>query len=169
SADLSTSGGWIKPGIAITAVNDKPIERGATVAGMVLNNLHVDPDGYARVAVKYTDTSGAEQTALLAVQTVRKVNLANGINLICENIEGSWKTVVQSIAPESITTLRVGDTMFRDKTTGLLIDGPQTLEEALASLVSTKTATTDFSVIRDSKVTVATMQLATDGTASTGE
>ena len=164
TADLAVSGDWIKPGIIINAVNEKPIQSGATVAGMVLNDLHVDPDGYGRAAIKYTDAGGTQQTGLLAAQTVRNVSLVNGIVVTTAVIEGGWKATVQSVAPEAVTGLQVGDVIFRDKTTGVALDGPQTFEEVIAALVEQKRATTEFAVVRGSGVQTASMQLATDST-----
>ena len=144
TADLAVSGDWIKPGVIINAVNEKPIQSGATVAGMVLNDLHVDPDGYGRVAIKYTDAGDTQQTGLLAAQTVRNVSLVNGIVVTTAVIEDGWKTTVQSVSPEAVTTLQVGDVIFRDKTTGAALDGPQTFEEVMAALVEQKRAMTEF-------------------------
>lgn len=169
TADLAVSGEWIKPGVIINAVNEKPIQSGATVAGMVLNDLHVDPDGYGRAAIKYTDASGTQQTGLLAAQTVRNVSLANGIVVSTAVIEGSWKATVQSVSPEAVTKLQVGDVIFRDKTTGVALDGPQTFEEVMAALVEQKRATTEFAVIRGSGVEAASMQLAIDATEAASE
>lgn len=169
TADLAVSGDWIKPGVIINAVNEKPIQSGATVAGMVLNDLHVDPDGYGRAAIKYTDAGGSQQTGLLAAQTVRNVSLVNGIVVSTAVTEGGWKTSVQSVSPEAVTSLQVGDVIFRDKTTGVALDGPQTFEEVMAALVEQKQATTDFAVIRGSGVQTASMQLATDATEAARE
>lgn len=169
TADLTVSGSWIEPGVIINAVNEKPIQSGATVAGMVLNDLHVDPDGYGRAAIKYTDASGTQQTGLLAAQTVRNVSLLNGIVVTMAVIEGGWKTTVQSVAPEAVTSLQVGDVIFRDKTTGVALDGPQTFEEVMAALVEQKRATTEFAVVRGSGVETATMQLAIDATEAASE
>ncbi len=167
TVDLSVSGPWIKPGLVINAINEKPLESGATVAGMMLNDLHLDPDGYSRAAVKFTDASGAQQTGLLATQTLRNVSLINGVVLQSAIIEGSWKTIVRSVSPDTVTSLQVGDVIFRDKTTGIAIDGPQTFEEVMGSLVEQKRATTEFSVIRGSLVQTAMMQLAIDAADST--
>ncbi len=169
TADLAISGDWIKPGVIINAVNEKPIQSGGTVAGMVLNDLHVDPDGYGRAAIKYTDAGGTQQTGLLAAQIVRNVSLVNGIVVTAAVIEDGWKTTVQSVSPEAVTSLQVGDVIFRDKTTGVAIDGPQSLEEVMAALVEQKRATTEFSVIRGSGVQTALMQLATDATGAVSE
>ena len=162
TADLSTAGDWIKSGVVISAVNEKPIQSGATIAGMMLNDLHVDPDGYSRAAVKYTDVGGAQQAGLLAAQTVRNVSLVNGIGFSAAITEGNWTTIVQSVSPDAVTTLQVGDVIFRDRTTGVAIDGPQTFETVIASLVEQKRTTTEFSVIRGSVVQTASMQLAID-------
>ena len=159
-ADLSLSGGWIGPGVTILAVNDQPIVSSESVVGMVLGALRVDPDGYARVAVRYIDPTGSTQTGLLAVEAVRTVILVNGIYLIVRNVDGKWITTVQSVKEGSVTSLLAGDILFRDKFTGTAIDGPETMEAVMTRLVEKKVGTAELSVIRGSKVQSAFMQLA---------
>ena len=167
--DLSVAGDWVRPGITILAVNDTPIQSGATVAGSVLNALKVDPDGYARVAVRYADEAGAIQTGLLAVEAIRTVILENGIFLVIRNVDGEWQTTVQSVAEGSVTSLVEGDVLFRDKTTGTALDGPETLEAVMVRLVAEKVGTAEFSVIRGSSVQTAFMMLAiVSGAEATG-
>ena len=162
SVDGSDSGNWLQPGLIITAINDQPLQKGATVAGLILGDLKVDPDGFARVVVHYTDAAGAPQTGLLAAQAVRRVSLANGVSLVAEVQGGRWKTTVQSVEAGSVTSLQPGDVIFREKATGTAIDGAQSVEALLPVLVEQKLGTTELAVIRGSKVETAFMQLAID-------
>lgn len=160
AADLGIVGSWLKPGVTIYAINEAPFGNGSTTAGMVLNNLHVDPDGYARVGVTYKTATGAEQGGLLAVPTVRIVSLANGMNVSAAFADGKWQTVVQTVPEGGAGTVKAGDVLFRDKTTGIAIDGPETIEAVMAELVKQKIAVTEFSVVRDSGVETVVVPLA---------
>ena len=158
--DLAVAGSWIRPGLTISAVNEQPIQPGATLAGMVLGALKVDPDGYTRVSVRYTDEAGVSQTGLLASPAVRVVNLVNGVSLRVQIVERQWQTSVQSVADGSATTLVAGDVLFREKTTGTALVDAEALEAAIATLVANKVGTAEFSVIRGSSLLTAFMQLA---------
>jgi hypothetical protein len=59
--------------------------------------------------------------------------------------------------------LRQGDVLFRDKTTGIPLDNPDALEAVLKALVAAGTTQTEFSIIRDNKVSSAVLELAVDG------
>ncbi|MCY1128267.1 serine/threonine-protein kinase [Frigidibacter sp. RF13] len=160
AADLSVVGSWLKPGVTLYGINDVAFENGGTTAGMVLNNLHVDPDGYSRVGVTYKTASGDEQSGLLAVPTVRIVSLANGMNVSAAFADGKWQTIVQTVPAGGLGSVQPGDVLFRDKTTGIAIDGPETIELVMAELAKQKIAVTEFSVVRDSGVETAEVPLA---------
>ncbi len=166
SADLALSGDWIRPGISIRSVNGAALQKGATVAGSVLGGLHVDPDGYARASVGYTDELGAAQTGLLAVPAVRMVSLANGVSATADYSEGQWRTVVAAVRGSKAGGLRVGDVLFRDKTSGVAIDGPEALEQVVTALAGNKLRAAEFSIIRGDEVLTETMFLATEAPAA---
>jgi serine/threonine protein kinase len=166
TADLAIAGNWLQPGITITAVNDALVSGGATVASLILGNLTVDPDGYARAAIRYVDTGGQAQAGLLAVPTLRLVSLANGVSLVASHEDGRWVTKVKSIETGAATTLQEGDVIFREKSTGTTFDNPQSIEAVMPALIERKLGTVEFSIIRDAKLDTAFMQLAIDGTAS---
>lgn len=169
AADLAVAGNWLQPGLTITAVNDKPVTPGSSVAGLVLDSLTVDPDGYARTVVRYSDLTGQKQTGLLAVQTVRLVNLANGISFVTGFEDGGWLTRVASVKEGAATTLLVGDIIFRDKFTGTAIDGPQSLEGVMPAHIERELGTVEFAVIRESKLESAYMQLVIASAAAVAE
>jgi hypothetical protein len=98
----------------------------------------------------------------LTVGTVRLLGLENGVSARSATIDGTWKTVVTGVTNPEVTTLRQGDVLFRDKTTTIPLDGPETLEAILAELSSGEVMKTDFSIIRDNKVSEAAMLLATE-------
>jgi hypothetical protein len=99
------------------------------------------------------------QTGLLTVTAKRIVSLTNGVSLSVSNIDGEWRTVVEGVIRPAATQLRQGDVLFRDKTSGTALDGPQSLEGILANLVQAGAMQTEFSIIRDNKLAAATMQL----------
>jgi hypothetical protein len=102
------------------------------------------------------------QTGLMTVDANRLVSLYNGVNFSIQNIDGEWRTVVTGVTVPSATELRQGDVLFRDKTSGIPIDGPQSLEEVMATLVEQKVPVTEFSIIRDNKLDSAALQLAVE-------
>jgi predicted Ser/Thr protein kinase len=161
--DAKMAGDWLAPGVAIRSVNGIPIQTAGSLTVAVMNAMAVDPDGKARVVVEYSDRSQQLKTGLLTVGAVRLVNLTNGLSLRTHVVDGIWKTEVTGSARPEATTLKAGDTLFRDKTTTAPLDGPTSLEKILATLVDRGVAETEFSIIRDGKVSAATMRLTLDG------
>lgn len=163
SGDPAEAGDWLASGVMIHAVNNTPIEKSGSLTVAVMNAMSVDPDGKARVVVDYTDTAGSRKTGLLTVSSIRLVSLSNGVGLRSSVVDGVWKTEVTGVTQPEVTTLRQGDILFRDKTTGLPLDGAETLEAVMAELIAKGVTQTEFSIIRDNKVSEAVMQLTVDG------
>ncbi|HLQ18375.1 MAG TPA: hypothetical protein VK146_05290, partial [Tabrizicola sp.] len=160
--DVTAAGDWLAPGVSIHSVNGIPIQSAGSLTVAVMNAMAVDPDGKARVVVEYTDRTQKAKTGLLTVGAVRLTTLANGVALRTAFVDGVWKTDVTAVAKPEVTTLKPGDTLFRDKTTTSPLDGPTSVEKILATLVQQGVAETEFSIIRDNKVESATMQLVQD-------
>lgn len=159
----ATAGNWLRQGIVIHSINGRPTPTSSTLTTVILNAMQVDPDGRARVVAEYSGSDGDRMTGLLTVEAVRLVSLANGIRLRTATEDGTWKTVVTGVSEPTLTTLRQGDVLFRDKTTGTPLDGPTSLETVMAELVNAKATQSEFSIVRDNKVDVATMQLVLAG------
>jgi len=165
TTDIAISGNWLAPGLLLFAVNGTDVQQSGTFTTSVLNAAKVDPDGKARVVVEYAGSSLERQTGLLTVDMTRLVSLANGVNLeVGVTPEGTWQALVSGITRPEVTELRQGDVLFRDKTTGTALDGPDSLETVMAALVEAGIGVTQFSVIRDNKVITAGMQLAVETT-----
>jgi hypothetical protein len=162
STDLSQAGSWLAPGLLIYSVNGMDVQQSGSIASAILSTMTVDPDGRARVVVDYAGSSLERQTGLLTVGTTRLVSLYNGVNLTVQNIDGEWRTVVSGVTRPAATELRQGDVLFRDKSSGTALDGPQSLEEILAVLVDQRIPVTEFAIIRDNRLESAAMQLAVD-------
>jgi hypothetical protein len=160
--DLSIAGTWIAPGVRVLSVNGTDVQQAGSVATAVLNAMSVDPDGSARVVVEYSTPTSARESGLLTVTANRLVSLGNGINFAVRTVDGQWQTVVTGVTVPSATQLRQGDVLYRDKATGLALDGPQSLETIMADLVKQGAGVTEFSVLRDNRITEAGMQLAAD-------
>ncbi|MBA3910369.1 MAG: serine/threonine protein kinase [Rhodobacter sp.] len=160
NTDLAEAGSWLRPGILLYTVNGVDIQQTGTVTTAVLNAMKVDPDGKARVVVEYAGSSLERQIGLMTVPATRLVNLANGVNVAVSTVDGEWKAVVTGVTSPNSTQLRKGDILFRDRTTGLAISGPDTLEVVMAALVEAGNTATEFSIIRDNKLATAAMQLA---------
>ena len=161
--DVKSAGDWLAPGVIIHSVNGAPIQSAGSLTMAVMNAMAVDPDGKARVVVEYSDASRQTKTGLLTVGAVRLVSLANGVNTRTTVVDGAWKTVVTGVANPALTTLQVGDVLFRDKTTTTPLDAPNALEAIIADLVAAGRTATEFSIIRDNKVSEAQMQLTLGG------
>lgn len=160
STDLSVVGDWLAPGLLLYTVNGADIQQSGNVTAAVLNAMQVDPDGRARVVVEYSGAALERQAGLLTVDVVRLISLANGLNVTFRNRDGVWQAEVTAVLDPSLTDLRQGDILFRDRTTGVALAQPETLEAILVSLVEAGVGTTEFSIIRDNRVEAATMQLA---------
>jgi hypothetical protein len=158
--DAASVGDWLANGLILYSVNGVDIQQSGSITTAVLNAMQVDPDGKARVVVQYSGSSLERQTGLMTVTATRLISLANGVNLTVSTIDGEWRSVVTAVNSPNSTTLREGDILFRDKTTGVALDGPMSIEAIMASLVASGTATTEFAIIRDNKLADATMQLA---------
>jgi tRNA A-37 threonylcarbamoyl transferase component Bud32 len=161
--DLKSAGDWLAPGVTIYAVNGTPIQTSGSITVAVMNAMAVDPDGKARVVVEFSDASQKHMTGLLTVSAVRLVNLQNGVGVRTSVVDGVWKTKVTGVTKPELTTLRQGDILFRDKTTATPLDGPDSLEKIMTALVASGTTATEFSIIRDNKVSEAHMQLILEG------
>jgi hypothetical protein len=161
NVEVADAGDWLANGLILHSVNGVDIQQSGSITTAVLNAMKVDPDGKARVVVQYSGSSLERQTGLMTVHATRRVSLANGVNVTTSTVEGEWKTVVTGVTAPGSTQLRQGDVLFRDKTTGVALDGPTSLETIMAALVEQGTPETEFSIIRDNKLSTATMQLAT--------
>jgi hypothetical protein len=160
--NVAEVGNWLAPGLLLYTVNGVDVQQSGSFTTAVLNAMRVDPDGKARVVVEYAGSSLERQTGLMTVPATRLVSLANGVNVRISTIEGEWKAVVTGVTAPNATQLRQGDVLFRDKTTGLALSGPETLETIMKALVESGTAVTEFSIIRDNRLATAAMQLAVD-------
>lgn len=157
--DLASAGPWLQQGVIIHSINGSPTPTAKALTVAVLNALQVDLDGKARMVADYTRPNGERNSGLLTVDAVRLLTLANGISLRTATVDGVWKTEVTGVSGAGMTTLRKGDVLFRDKSTGIALDGPTSIETILAKLVDGKAMRTEFAVIRDNKVETADMQL----------
>jgi serine/threonine protein kinase len=160
--DLAEAGPWLAPGLLIYTVNGADVQQSGSVATAVLNSMNVDPDGKARVVVEYAGSSLERETGLLTIPTTRLISLGNGLNIEIRTVDGQWQTIVTGVTVPSVTTLRQGDVLYRDKTTGAALDRAESLESIMAALVERGVGVTSFSVLRDNRIQDAAMQLATD-------
>jgi serine/threonine protein kinase len=162
SVDIAEAGSWLEPGLLIYSVNGTDVQQSGSIATAILNTKNIDPDGRARVVVEYAGSSLERQTGLLTVPTTRLVSLGNGLNFEIGTVDGQWQTVVAGVTVPAATQLRQGDVLYRDKTTGIALDGPESLETIMATLAEQGTGVTQFSVLRENRIVDAGMQLATD-------
>lgn len=163
SASLAEANGWLQPGMTIYAVNGAPTPTVNALTAAILNAMQVDPDGKARLIVEHSGAETGRKTDLLTVGAVRLVSMTNGVTVRTSVVDDVWTSTVTGVTRPEITTLRQGDILFRDKTTGIPLDGPDALESLLRDLVAAGATQTEFSIIRDKKVSTATLQLALDG------
>jgi serine/threonine protein kinase len=160
--DLAETGDWLAPGLLIYSVNGVDVQQAGSVATAVLNTMKVDPDGKARVVVEYAGSSLERESGLMTVPTTRLVSLGNGVNFEIRTVDGQWQTIVTGVTIPAATTLRQGDVVYRDKTSGAPLDRAESLETIMAALVEQGVGVTTFSVLRDNRIMDAAMQLAAD-------
>ncbi|MFN4192931.1 MAG: protein kinase domain-containing protein [Tabrizicola sp.] len=158
-ADLASAGPWLQQGMVIHSINGTPTPTTKALTAAILSAMQVDMDGKARMVADYSKSNGERNSGLLTVDAVRLVTLANGIQLRTQTVDGVWKTEVIAVPRQGMTTLRPGDVLFRDKSTGVALDGPTSIEAILDQLVETRATRTEFSIIRGNKVDTADMNL----------
>jgi hypothetical protein len=159
TTDIAVSGTWLANGLLLYSVNGVDIQQSGTVIAAVLNAMQVDPDGRARVVVEYAGSTLERQTGLLTVDARRLVSLAAGVNVAISAADGEWQAVVTGVTRPEATSLRQGDILFRDRTTGIALSGPGELERIMAALVEQGAPATEFAIIRDNQLGTATLQL----------
>ena len=159
-SDLQVAGDWLAPGLRLYAVNGVPVAEGKDFTAAVLDALHVDPDGRARVVVDYAAPGAASGTGLLTVSTLRLVTLANGVGLAISHHEDGWKTVVTRVADPAATDLMPGDVLFRERQTQALFDQPDAVDAVLKTLVGKGETLAHLSVVRQNQVVSGAMRLA---------
>jgi hypothetical protein len=160
--DIAEAGTWLAPGILIYTVNGTDVQLTGSVATTILNTMKVDPDGRARVVVEYAGSSLERQAGLMTVPATRLISLGNGLNAEIRTVDGQWQTIVTGVTVPEATSLRQGDVIYRDRTTGIALDTPEALETILADLVEQGVGVTTLSVLRDNRIQDAAMQLAAD-------
>lgn len=161
-ANLNVSGTWIKEGTLIYSINGDPLDNRQSFAVRILNDLSVDPDGFTRVAVRFkADAAARFERGLLAVPVVRQIGLANGVILDVQAGAEGWETHVISVPEGSKTMLRAGDILVAERESGIRLDSPEALDQALSALVDSNTPTASFRVERNGGMAVAELDLKT--------
>lgn len=160
TVDLSVSGEWIEEGVTIFAFNGDALSPEIPLSTYLLNALQIDPDGYARATIRYSEpSSGNIDRGLLAVPVVRKLRLADGTSLEARVVDLAWVVTVTSLGDGMQGTLQVGDVLVRELTSGTDIATPDDLDGALRALMLHKVGTAEFRVVRDGNPTNAQIRL----------
>ncbi len=159
--DMSVIGQWVERGAAIYTLNGKPVRENASFAAQVLDDLAVDPDGYTRVTARYRPLGKTRaQNGLLALPAIRMVGLENGYGFTVRNADGQgWKAVVTNKPADAAGGLQRGDILISEAQTGSAIDGPESLDAVLETLVSENKPQARFAVLRNGAETETSMQL----------
>lgn len=161
--DQAVVGGWLAEGVEIDAVNGTALSPEEPFSTQILNAMKIDPDGYTRVGVRYKAPGAAmPELGLLAVPVVQRLGLADGTMLEARR-DGAGTALVVTDAAPSETGLRTGDVLRGEADTGIMIEGSETLEEVLNSLVAKNIGTARFEVTRDGAPAIATYSLARRG------
>ena len=160
--DPAIVGEWVQRGATIFTLNGKPVQADTTFAAQVLNDLKVDPDGYIRVSARYRPLGETRpQNGLLALPAMRVLGLENGYVFDVQNQDGKgWQTVVSSVPAEGAGSLQKGDVLVSETNSRVNLDGAESLDGLLATLVSENKAEARFSVLRSGGETNAVMPLA---------
>jgi len=160
--DMSVIGEWVKRGAAIYTLNGEPVRENASFAAQVLDDLSVDPDGYTRVTARYRALGETRaQNGLLALPAIRMVGLENGYGFTVRNEGGQgWQAVVTTMPADATDGLQKGDVLVSEAQTGSAINGAESLDAVLETLVSENQPEARFEVLRNGFNTEAVMQLA---------
>ncbi|TMV05586.1 serine/threonine protein kinase [Ruegeria sediminis] len=160
--DMSVTGDWIERGALIYTLNGEPIQDGATFATQVLSNLEVDPDGFIRVVARYRPMGETRVVnGLMALPAVRVFGLANGFDFTARSDgDGGWNTQVTRVGAKAAGSLRQGDVLVSESVTGQPIDGTDSLDKILETLVADGQPEARLTVRRNGSAVEATMRLA---------
>lgn len=160
NAGLSATAPWIAKGVLIEAVNAVPVAADASLSDLLLTNPVIDPTGHMQVAILYRPSEGSPAvTGTLGLQTKRTVTLQNDMGFSVQYVGDAWRTVVTSVPRKKRDGLKVGDILYRDKTTGSSIDTAYAFEDLVAALERQKATETVFSVYRGADMVAATMPI----------
>jgi len=163
SADLAVSGAWIGENVMIYAVNDEALPEGASLSGLLLDAMQIDPDGFTRATVRYREAGedGRIERGLLAVPVVRRIGLSDGTLLTAQMQDATWVVTVTEAGPD--TTLIAGDALMQEVTTGADIDSHEALDRALGALTTAGLDEAKFNVLRGGALVTARLPLAPGG------
>lgn len=161
SRDMSVIGDWVERGASIYTLNGEPFGEDASFAAQALDDLSIDPDGYIRVTARYRSLGQTRaQNGLLALPAFRMVGLENGYGFTVRNTEGAgWKTVVTTVPPEAKGDLQKGDILISESQTSVAMDGPESIDAVLQTLVAEGQSHARLTVLRNGTETDAVMQL----------
>ncbi|NNE81345.1 MAG: protein kinase [Silicimonas sp.] len=158
---LGMSGDWIKEGVVIYSFNGETLQPDTTLSTHILNALLIDPDGYARSTVRYRDPdSGTIDRGLIAVPAVRRIGLADGSIFEARMKDLNWLITVVEVGRAADGSLRAGDVLTKEMTTGVLLASHEDLAKALEQLVVRKVDTAQFAVLRNGSEVQASWSLA---------
>ncbi len=165
TADLERSGDWIAAGVTIYSFNGESLSPGLPISAHFLNELSIDPDGYARATVRYRDaTTGIIDRGLLAVPIVRDITLLDGTELQTR-VEGTAWTMRVTKTPEtSDNGLRVGDALMQELQSGVEISTHEDLTKVFERLMSVDASEAKFNVLREGDLVQVTTPLAREKT-----
>lgn len=159
--DMSVIGDWVTRGAAIYTLNGEPVRADASFAAQVLDDLSVDPDGFIRVTARYRPLGKTRaQNGLLALPANRMIGLENGYGFTVRNTNSQgWKTVVTGLPVDAAGGLQKGDILISEMQTGAAIDGSESLDALLETLVSENQPQARLTVLRNGTETQAVMPL----------
>ncbi|PPB80564.1 serine/threonine protein kinase [Albidovulum inexpectatum] len=154
-------GGWLRPGVEILTVNDKPLTEAAPFEIRILTDMVIDPDGKTRMTVRYKDPDTLRfDLALLAVPVIRRIGLADGTVLVAAMRDGVWQTRVAETGANADGVLQPGDIIRRETQTGAVFETAEAAEIAMAALVEMGAEAARLEVLRDGETLVAELPLA---------
>jgi serine/threonine protein kinase len=152
--------GWVAPGVQIVAVDGTDIAAISDIAGVVQRSL--DPGEAPAVTVTLTTiaTAGADPVDhTIELPVVHEVALRTGAKFFVHQVNGLWQTDVVGLPSGYSGEMRTGDVVAGQVDSGIMLDGPNDLEQVLETAIASRSDATTLAVNRGGDMWVVSLPL----------
>jgi serine/threonine protein kinase len=163
SVVLRTTGAqpdWLVPGVQITAVNGTPVTRIDEIPGILRQSLA--PGEEPRVAVLLTtlpEGASAPVEQSIDLPIVHRVVLTSGAQFLVRWQGESWQTEVLALPSGYTGEMRVGDLVVGHVSTGVRLNKPNALADALMTDIVAGSGSTRLAVQQAGQMWIVTFPL----------
>ncbi|MCU0826312.1 MAG: protein kinase [Tabrizicola sp.] len=151
---------WLVPGLLITAVNGTPVTRINDIPGILRES--VSPGDQPTISVTLTtlpegSTDPVDQTLDLPV--MHRIMLRSGAQFLVEWQESAWRTEVFALPDGYSGEVKVGDIVVAHVNSGVRVDRPNALSEALLNDILSKAGSTRLAIEQNGQIWIVSFPL----------